>query len=341
MTLYEPLIGPPAYGGPSGSGCIKSQPDDFVVEERLAFTPDGQGEHQFLYIEKVSENTEYVARLLARHAGVRQRDVSYAGLKDRHARTRQWFSVWLPGKADPDWHAIQSDTLQFLDITRHARKLKRGVLAGNRFSITVRDWQGDAQRLEQQLQAIQQHGFPNYFAEQRFGHNGQNLNKAVAMFAGNRVKPEQRSLYLSAVRAFLFNRVLAARISAGNWNQALSGDILQLDKTHSQFLALEIDTTLLQRLATGDIHPTGPLWGMGQSATQGEAQQLEATEMARHTDLVDGLVKAGLEHDRRALRVLPQHLHWAFQPNNHLQLHVTLPTGSYATALLKEIITST
>ena len=82
---------PFAFGGPSGTGEIKATVDDFIVEEILSFSPEGAGEHVFLHIEKCHENTEYVARLLARHAGVRQRDVSFAGLKDRHGRTRQWF----------------------------------------------------------------------------------------------------------------------------------------------------------------------------------------------------------------------------------------------------------
>ncbi|NBV75362.1 MAG: tRNA pseudouridine(13) synthase TruD, partial [Methylococcaceae bacterium] len=140
-----------AYGGPGAQGQFKLQTDDFIVEEFLPFQPEGQGEHSFLYIEKCHENTEYVARVLARHAGVRQRDIGFAGLKDRHGRTRQWFSVWLPGKPDPDWQALNSEQLQILSVTRHPRKLKRGVLAGNRFQIRIRHWQGDVDQTHQQL----------------------------------------------------------------------------------------------------------------------------------------------------------------------------------------------
>ena len=226
---------PYGYGVPSGDGQIKCQPDDFFVEEKLSFQPDGTGEHAFLLIEKVGENTEYVARLLARFAGVRQRDVGFAGLKDRHARTRQWFSVWLPGRDDPDWQMLSSESLNVLQVTRHARKLKRGVLAGNAFRIVIRDWKGDAARVDQQLHAIARHGFPNYFGEQRFGHQGRNLERALAMFAGAGVKREQRAIYLSAARAFLFNLILAERVRSQTWYQALNGDVFKFEGGNSRF----------------------------------------------------------------------------------------------------------
>ena len=194
---------PVAFDGPAGYGKIRSRPDDFIVNEQLGFEPSGSGEHVFLEIEKVGENTEYVARALARFAGVRQRDIGYAGLKDRHARTRQWFSVWLPGKDDPCWEDFATDTIKILGFARHNKKLKRGVLVGNDFCLIVRDWRGDRMQTESILEAIKTHGLPNYFGEQRFGINGQNINQALAMFQGAKVKRPQRSLYLSAVRSFI------------------------------------------------------------------------------------------------------------------------------------------
>jgi len=196
-----------------------------MVQEILSFQPEGSGEHAFLQIQKQGENTEYVARLLARFAGVRQRDIGYAGLKDRHGRTTQWFSVWLPGKEDPDWSQLETPSIQVLQAVRHARKLKRGVLSGNRFQLLIRDWAGDKSRLEMQLQCIKKSGFPNYFGSQRFGHQGQNVNKALALLQGAKVKRELRSIYLSAVRSYLFNQILSQRIIANNWNQAIAGDV--------------------------------------------------------------------------------------------------------------------
>jgi len=328
---------PYAFGGPGGSGNIKTQADDFIVEEILSFTPEGAGEHVFLHIEKAGENTEYVARLLARHVGVRQRDVSYAGMKDRHGRTSQWFSVWLPGKADPDWSPVESESLKILQSIRHARKLKRGVLAGNRFKLLIRNWQGDRDVAEQQLQAIKTLGFPNFYGEQRFGHQGQNVNRALAMFAGGKIKREQRSIYLSAARSFLFNLILAERVKNQTWNQALPGDVFKLNQTNSHFRAESIDQTLLERLHSGDIQPTGALFGKGEGGVSGEVLALELRVMAEQQALVDGLLAADLEADRRALLVKPEHLQWQFNSDQTLSLTFTLPAGSYATALLREI----
>lgn len=340
MTDFSLPIWPYAYGGPSAPGDIKTFPDDFIVEEFLSFTPEGGGEHVFLHIEKVGENTEYVARLLARHAGVRQRDVSYAGMKDRHGRTRQWFSVWLPGKEDLDWSGVETENLKILETVRHARKLKRGVLAGNRFTLVVRNWQGDRDVAEQQLRQIQQHGFPNYFGEQRFGHQGRNIEKALAMFQGEKVKREQRSIYLSAARSYLFNLILAERVTARSWNKALPGDVFKLNQTNSHFHAEVVDQDLIERLETGDIHPTGALWGKGDAGVTGEALVLEQGIVEAYPALADGLLKADLEADRRALRVMPENLVWEFQVDGVLRLSFGLPAGSYATGLLREIVDS-
>ena len=339
MSNYLIPEWPYALGKPQTTGNIKTQVDDFIVEEILSFSPEGSGEHAFLFIEKAGENTEYVARLLARFAGVRQRDVSFAGLKDRHGLTRQWFSVWLPGKPDPNWQVLNSDSLQILQAVRHARKLKRGVLAGNQFKLIVRQWQGDRTACEQQLQTIKQHGFPNYFAEQRFGRNGQNLQKAVDMFQGASVKRELASIYLSAARSYLFNLILAERVTQHTWRQAIPGDVFQLNHTHSYFCPESIDEALLARLASGDIHPTAMLWGKGRQEGYAEALALEQQIIQTQPVITAGLLKAGLEMDRRALRIIPEQMTWQFHQDS-LELAFQLPAGSYATALLREIVLS-
>ncbi|MCQ8104789.1 tRNA pseudouridine(13) synthase TruD [Methylomonas sp. SURF-2] len=351
MSDFSIPVWPHAYGGPVATGDIKAEPEDFVVEEILSFIPEGSGEHVFLHIEKIGENTEYVARLLARHAGVRQRDIGYAGLKDRHGRTRQWFSVWLPtpkqalgpdqqplpGKPEPDWRALENTQLKILQVIRHARKLRRGVLSGNRFEIVLRNWQGNREVAEQQLRQIQTQGFPNYFGEQRFGHQGRNVEKALAMFAGDRVKREQRSIYLSAARSFLFNQILAERLYTGTWNCGLAGEVCKLQGSNSQFVAASIDQTLMERMRQGETHPTGALWGKGICAAGGEVLALEQRIVSRYPSLADGLLKAELEQDRRALRVIPEDLNWQFEKDS-LLLRFGLPAGSYATALLREIV---
>lgn len=338
MQAIEIPVWPYVYGGPSGSGKIRSLPEDFIVKENLSFEPSGAGEHAFLQIEKKGENTEYVARQLSRFANVRQRDVSYAGLKDRYAVTTQWFSVWLPGKADLDWSEFESDSVKVLQAVRHARKLKRGVLSGNSFKLTVRDWQGDQAKTIQQLEQIKNGGIANYFGTQRFGNEGQNVNKAFAMFGGAKVGREQRSIYLSAVRSYLFNLVLAERIRQNNWNQALAGDTYQFDSSHSCFQSDRPDAEIIRRLETKEIHPTGVLWGRGDADISADALAVEQVVIDAHEELAQGLIANAVDRDRRALRVNVQRLQWRFIDDATLELCFTLPAGSYATSLLREII---
>jgi tRNA pseudouridine13 synthase len=337
MSRFNLPVWPFVYGGPSGRGKIRALPDDFIVEEILAFEPSGTGEHAFLQIRKTGENTEYVARQLARFAGVRLRDIGFAGLKDRHAVTTQWFSIWLPGKSDPDWAAFASASIAVLQATRHARKLQRGALSGNRFSLTVRDWQGDRDEAEAQLDSIKASGIPNYFGEQRFGHQGRNVERALALFQGKKADREQRSLYLSAARSFLFNQVLASRVEQRTWNRPLPGESLMFDQSHSRFKADALDQAIAGRVEAGEIHPTGALWGRGDSGVTEAVAALEAEVIGRFPELAEGLQDSGVDTERRALRVNVPDLAWAFF-NDRLQLHFSLPAGSYATALLREVI---
>jgi len=327
-----------AYGGAQSQGTIRTTPDDFIVNEIQSFELSGVGEHAFILIEKCSENTDYVARLLARFAGVRQRDVSYAGLKDRHARTRQWFSVWLPGKSDPDWEELNSATIKVLQATRHSRKLKRGALAGNQFIIRVRDWVGNKAVLEQQLQTIKIQGVPNYFGTQRFGREGANIDKAIALFSGEKVSRNLRSIYLSAARSYLFNHILNMRVTDNSWNQVLAGDVLMFDNSHSFFKADNVDESILQRVAQLDAHPTAVLWGKGENQTGAEVALLEQQIINQFDNIAQGLYAFGVDQDRRALRSHVQKLHWQFIDSSTLELSFSLNPGCYATSLLREIV---
>ncbi|MDO9103938.1 MAG: tRNA pseudouridine(13) synthase TruD [Methylovulum sp.] len=339
MPAIELPVWPYVYGSPSGLGNIRQSPEDFIVTEQLAFEPSGAGEHVFLQIQKTGENTEYVARQLARIAGVRQRDIGYAGIKDRHAVATQWFSVWLPGlNPDPDWTQLVSDHISIMRSVRHARKLKRGVLSGNSFNITVRDWRGDQDKTIRQLEWIKDQGIANYYGPQRFGNGGQNVNKALAMFQGAKTSRELRSLYLSAARSFLFNHILARRVSDQTWNQALAGDTYSFDLSHGWFKSEQADAEILRRLAAKDIHATGVLWGTGHAEVSGDAAAIEQAVIDVYPELAAGLLASAVASDRRALRVNVQNLQWQFIDGNTLALAFTLPAGSYATSVLREII---
>ncbi len=326
-----------AYGGAQSQGIIRKTPDDFIVNEIQSFELSGVGEHAFLLVEKCGENTEFVARQLARCASVRQRDVSYAGLKDRHARTTQWFSVWLPGKPDPDWTILNSDSIKILQAKRHTRKLKRGSLAGNQFILCIQEWQGDKAVLEQQLQAIKEQGVPNYFGAQRFGHNANNIARALALFAGEKISRAQRGIYLSTARSYLFNHILSERVANHSWKQALVGDALMFDDSHSFFQVEVLDESILQRIAQLELHPTAVLWGKGEAQVAGEVMLLEQRIIDQFDDLAQGLMAFGIEKDRRALRSHVKELQWEFIGDNCLELSFSLNAGCYATSVLREI----
>jgi len=330
---------PHAFGPICASGVIRHCPEDFFVEELPPCKPDGEGEHVLLKIEKRGDNTEWVARQLGRLAGVAARDVSYAGLKDRHAVTQQWFSIRLAGKKEPDWQALTSDNLKILECARHRRKLRRGALRGNRFIIRVRELAGDRVQLESQLRQIQQQGFPNYFGEQRFGHQGDNLKNAQSLFDGSlgRVNRQRRGLYISAARSLLFNHVLAKRVELGNWNQILLGERVALHGSRSSFHAETLDAELLTRLDDMDIHPTAPLWGKGDAGVSAEAAEIETAVLAGFTDWQAGLERCGAEMERRALRAPVSDMTWEIMPD-HMVVAFTLPKGSYATVLLGECL---
>jgi tRNA pseudouridine13 synthase len=334
-----------AYAGgvPSASGVLRRKPEDFRVTEQASVEPDGSGEHVWLWIRKRGENTDHVALLLSKLAGVHPRNIGYAGQKDRHAVTEQWFSVHLPGRAEPDWQALDSATITVLSHARHGRKLQRGTLRGNDFVITVRDIAGTAVDLEQRLQRIRSEGVPNYFGTQRFGAGGGNLRTAMQLFANPRMKlsRNRRSMALSAARSLLFNRVLSRRVADGSWNGVLPGDAMQLAGSHSFFVVETLDAELLQRVASQDIHPTGPLYGSGDSPVRGACQVLEDAVLAGFATFARGLAAAGLKQERRALRLPVSGLCWQWLDEATLELAFGLPAGSYATSVLRELVRET
>ncbi len=330
---------PRAFGAPVLNARMRSAPEDFVVEELPGFEPSGEGEHLLLTVEKRGMNTAFAARRIAAWAGIAEMGVGYAGLKDRHAVTRQRFSVHLPRKVAPDLATLATDDLKVLESTWHARKLPRGALAGNRFELILRDVSGDVADIEARLREIAAHGLPNWFGEQRFGRDGGNVPAALAMFAGRRVRREQRSILISAARSELFNRVLAARLADGSWNRGMEGEVWMLAGSRSVFGPEPWNEQLAQRLGDFDIHPTGPLWGAGEPRTQADARDVEmrALQGDDAQKLREGLEQEGLRQERRALRLRPDGLSWSWVSADALRLSFALPPGSYATAVLHEL----
>ncbi len=322
------------------SAVIRRQREFFQVDEKLPFKPDGSGGHVWLKIQKRGINTDWLAGELAKFAGVHPVAIGFAGLKDRHAVTRQWFSINLEGFEEPEWPQFETEDIQILEKTRHGKKLKRGVLTGNTFKLRLTDLRGDKAQWESSLKSIQQQGVPNYFAEQRFGHQAGNLYRVDDWFTSGKAprKRIQKSIYLSAARSWLFNLVLAERINLGQWQQALLGDVMLLAGTKaSLFVADDIDHALQTRLATMDIHPTGPLWGRGHPLVHADSLALEQAVLSDWENWQQGLEKAGMSQERRALRLYPADFSWQFGAENDLELEFFLPAGCYATAVMREL----
>lgn len=315
---------PHAYPASGASATLKLLNEDFIVTELPLQLPSGAGEHLWLDVEKNGANTVFVAQQLAAAAGVNEWDLGYAGLKDRYAITRQWFSIYLPtrkeGGETPDLTQLQHPEFKVLSQSRHVKKLRPGDLQGNRFRIVLRELSGDRDAVEANLKAVASQGVPNYFGAQRFGHEGGNVEQGRAMLAREiRVRnPKKKGIYLSAVRSFVFNEVLALRIRQGLWGKTLPGDVLD---------------------EAG--RPTGPLWGRGRVSTSDEAQALENGVAAQHALLCDGMEHAGLDQERRALVASPQDMSWEWPQHDQLVLTFSLPAGAYATTVLNEILRTT
>lgn len=301
---------PRALGGAAISGDFRSLPEDFVVEELAAPEMAEAGEHAYVQLRKRGANTAWAAQQLARLAGVRTQDVGYHGLKDRHALTTQWFSIWLGKKAEPDWRQLNNDELAVLQSHRGPRKLRRGEHSGNRFCIRLRSIRGDRERAEQVLAQVSG-GVPNYFGEQRFGRDGGNLDLARRLAEeGVRADRNQKAFAMSAARSWLFNQVMAERVHRGDWQQQLPGE--------------------------PETQPSGPLWGRGRGLAQEELGELERKLLTPWDSWCDWLEHCGLSQERRPLVLSPAAFSHTWDGDD-LQLQFALPAGAFATALLREV----
>jgi tRNA pseudouridine13 synthase len=330
------LVPPRAFGATVGSARLKSLAEDFRVDEQLGFAPDGGAAHCLLRVEKRDRDTLAVVRELARSAGVAPRDVGFAGLKDRRAVTTQWFTLPATRSCEA-WLSAATEHWKVLEAHPHARKLRRGALASNRFVLRLRDPQvPDRAAFDARLELLARHGVPNYFGPQRFGRDGSNLLAIDRWLESGCLPPgrESRAFVYSAARSLLFNAVLAARVAAGTWQTLLAGERVNLAGRNSWFVAEEIDAVLEERLARHDIHPTGPLPGRGEGPG-GEAGALEAAVLAPYERLLVALADEGLEASRRPLRVIPDNLE-ARWGEEGIEVAFSLPPGAYATVVMRE-----
>lgn len=323
-----------------GSALIRRHPEDFKVSEQLGFELSGEGEHCFLYLQKRQLNSLELLQRVSALSAVPARDIGYSGLKDRNAVTQQWFSVGMAGRVEPDWQALEAEgDVKVLAVDRHSRKLRRGVHRANCFVLVLRALSGEQVALEQRLQALRTSGAPNYFGEQRFGRNGSTLEQAQRwMRNGRRISRDKRSLYFSALRAYVFNRMLAQRVERGDWNAIVQGDMCMLQGTRSHFRCEELTDDICGRAARGDLHPGLPLWGRGQKGADPRWSDAQPDCPADCRDIGDFLEASGLELGWRSARLMADDFCWQFCDDGTLQLEFSLGAGCYATALLAEFV---
>lgn len=339
LGAREAALAPPrAHGEPVAAGQLRAQPEDFLVEEELGFAPAGLGQHLLLKVRKRDANTQWVARELAKIAGCRQFEVGFAGLKDRRAVAVQWFSVPRP-RTEVNWLEVSARDFAVIEAYAHSRKLPRGALAGNRFTVRIRAADGDGAHLSAaltpRLAEIARRGVPNYFGPQRFGHDGANLLRGREGL-GN-LRREERGFVLSAARSVVFNAVLAERVANGSWEQLLEGDLANLDGRGSVFAFDATDSTLTERCERLEIHPTGPMWGEGSPTTLARVLELETRVGAQFREESQLCVAAGMAQERRSLRLAVRELQ--SEPESEAcVLRFRLARGSFATAVLRELI---
>lgn len=327
--------------GHSGRLQIRTRPEDFRVFEEPLYEPTDEGNHTFLLIEKTGRTTEQVARDLSRASGVSQRDVGYAGRKDRHAVTRQWFS--LEG-VDPE-RALAFDlhSAEVLEARRHPHKIKTGHLRGNRFEIVLRaDGPIDLIPITRRVEELLRRGMPNRYGEQRFGRDGDNAEKARRLLASGRPPRDRRAarFLISALQSEVFNAVLAERIDL--FDSVLLGDLARVEESGGLFWVDDLDRDRA-RAEAFEISATGPIFGTRMRAPLDDAAALEQATFDRFglPDLGTLALPRGIRARgaRRPLRVRPQGLTVeTIEDGTGLSLRCGLPPGAYVTVLLDELV---
>jgi tRNA pseudouridine13 synthase len=333
-------------------GRIKTQPEDFRVEEVPAYPPSGEGDHLFVRFTKTNLTTDVAASRIAGAMHVAMRDVGIAGMKDKVAVTTQTVSFPLPREGREDFEARLSllalDGITIHEGVRHTNKLKTGHLAANRFTIVVRGIH--AERLAEVISALEEAGragIPNAFGPQRFGRDKDNADQARAWLSGRAKAPRDarlRRLLFSALQAELFNRVLDLRVKDGTWATPLLGDLVKRRSSGGLHLWTG------EEAGRDELSPTGPIFGVKMRDPEGAPFELEQRVLRESLgEGVDLAVTRPLgEGTRRSLRLWIDELHVdacelasetsASDPERDLCVSFVLPKGGYATSVLGTVL---
>lgn len=328
---------------PGIGGLLKQNPADFRVEEIPAYLPEGDGEFLYLWIEKTGLSGEQLTSHLARMLGIAHQDIGMAGLKDRHAITRQMISV--PVRCESRLPEIRDERIRVLEVNRHRNKLRTGHLRGNRFSILLREVSPAAlQTAEQIADVLRQTGFPNYFGEQRFGRDLETLQLGWGLLQGT-ARPGQipyarrkflLRLALSSVQSALFNVCLAERLRDGVLEQVLPGDVMQVAASGGPFVVEDVAREQA-RLEEREIVVSGPLFGPSMKPPTGVVAEREERVLRGAGLSAESFIKyANLTPGARRPYVIRLENLRVIEEAEGLRFEFTLPAGCYATTLLRE-----
>lgn len=340
-----------AWSKPEVTGDLKTHVQDFYVEEQLGFEPDDKGEFCFVFIEKQGVNTDFLAKRLAQIAGIAPNKVTYSGVKDRHACTRQWFCLHMLNQ-EPDLSGVQDafrepESVRVIAQLRHSKKLRTGAHLSNRFVIRLRGIRGELNELEGRLNLIKDGGVPNYYGPQRFGINGNNLHHGKGFVLQGRQSRRKlsktESFWLSAIRSWCFNQALSDQIENGMWSRLCDGDIAQFQRKDEQFRVKEMDALIHLSVMRGEISPVLPMISEGWEAGTGpQRESAIKASLSEHMDLIDGLISFDLSRDSRLARLVPMNMAWELlkekEDNVQLIVEFSLPKGCFATSVFREMI---
>jgi tRNA pseudouridine13 synthase len=298
---------------PGTGGRIRSELEDFQVTEVPAYPFDGEGEHLYLWLEKRGHTTKWILETIQKQMGIKPRDIGVAGLKDRHAITRQWISI--PRHFEDRLPSLNLEGLTLLETKYHSNKLGIGHLRGNIFKLRVRGSEPDAMaRAQAILDRLEVMGVPNYFGPQRFGNTGENAVRGLELVRNGRMRgPESiplKRFLIGSLQSLLFNHYTRLRLERGFYDSLLEGDVAKKHDTGGMFTVAD-PVLESPRAARLEVSATGPLHGKKVMPAFGPSKALEDEVLAAFEleACEDGF--------------------W---------LEFALPKGSFATVVLREVM---
>ncbi len=324
---------------PGIPGRARSVPEDFRVEEIPAYPPDGEGTHLFVRFEKRGVTTPRAVEFMARALGVDPRAAGYAGMKDRDAVTVQWAS--FERATIEAANALELEGIRVLEAAFHRGKLRTGHLHGNRFILRIRDTPSERfADVERVVERLCREGVPNYYGEQRFGRDGDNAEKARAwLIDGGRAPraPFERKLLASALQSEFFNQCVADRVSCNALGRVTHGEVVQKTESSASFVVEDV-AEVQSRCDDWALSPTGPMFGPEMRWPMHDARAAEEALLTRAGLTVESLERFGRfgRGTRRVVRVRPADLELS-KEDDGFSLRFSLPAGSYATVVLREI----